>query len=341
MTMLDDMPRIDFAWSQSEQEEDEQEKKYDVDMIAAPDWSEENTASLEETLDNSILVYLREIARYPLLKYEEEQRLGQLIEYGRQEQERQYGQQRGHVIREGKHAEQRLIESNLRLVVSIAKKYIGCGMSMIDMVQEGNLGLMHAVEKFDFHLGYKFSTYASWWVRQAVVRGLANKGRTIRIPTHMVDKVNRLKRVRRLLVQELNHEPNIVELSRMMGMKPSQVEEIIQCSQRPTSLETMVNEEDSKTLGDFIEDPTMPDMASFVGGRLLKESLHEAMETLTERERMVLGLRYGFSDGRSRTLKEVGEEMGVTRERIRQIEGQALHKLHNLEEVRNLKDYIA
>ncbi|HTK09804.1 MAG TPA: sigma-70 family RNA polymerase sigma factor [Ktedonobacteraceae bacterium] len=335
MTILDDMPAIAPGWMPDSQE------AYDADMIAAPEWNSNGSTSQEDALDNSILIYLREIACYPLLKLEEEQLLGQHIDRGRREQTLPRARQNMRVIQDGKRAEQRLVEANLRLVVSIAKKYSSYGMSMIDMIQEGNLGLMHAVEKFDFSLGYKFSTYASWWIRQAVARALANKGRTIRIPTHMVDKVNRLKRARRMLLLELSHEPSVSELSQVMNIKPAQVEEIIKYSQRPTSLEAMVNEEDTKTLGDFVEDASMPDMASFVGMRLLKEGLQDAMATLSERERLVLGLRYGFKDGQSRTLKEVGEEMGVTRERIRQIEVQALRKLQDLEQVRNLKDYIA
>ncbi len=334
MAALAEVQKNEQEWMQDTQDE------YAVDKIAAPEWDSDEAVFSDESLENSILVYLREIARYPLLKLEEEQLLGQIIERGRLEQKRLRSEQNIHVIQEGKHGEQRLVEANLRLVVSIAKKYIGHGLSMIDMIQEGNIGLMHAVEKFDFSRGYKFSTYASWWIRQAVVRALANKGRTIRIPTHMVDKVNRLKRARRLLTQELGHDPTFAELSEVMQVSPTQVEEIISYSQRPTSLDTLVNEEENKTLGDFIEDSTMPDMENSVGTHLLQEELHEAMETLTARERLILALRYGFNDGQSRTLKEVGEEVGVTRERIRQIEAQALHKLQHMEQVRHLKDFI-
>ena len=267
-------------------------------------------------------MYLKEIGKVPLLSAEEEIELAKRMENGDQE------------------AKKRLAEANLRLVVSIAKRYVGRGMLFLDLIQEGNLGLIKAVEKFDYRKGYKFSTYATWWIRQAITRAIADQARTIRIPVHMVETINKLIRVSRQLLQELGREPTPEEISEEMGMPVDRVREILKISQEPVSLETPIGEEEDSHLGDFIQDDNVPVPAEAASFTLLREQLVEVLGTLTEREQKVLRLRFGLDDGRARTLEEVGKEFNVTRERIRQIEAKALRKLRHPSRSRKLKDYL-
>lgn len=274
------------------------------------------------SIEDPVRMYLKEIGKVPLLSAEREIELAQRMEEGDEE------------------AKKELVEANLRLVVSIAKRYVGRGMLFLDLIQEGNLGLIKAVEKFDYHKGYKFSTYATWWIRQAITRAIADQARTIRIPVHMVETINKLIRVSRQLLQELGREPLPEEIAKEMDMPVERVREILKISQEPVSLETPIGEEEDSHLGDFIQDDNVPVPAEAAAQTLLKEQLDEVLDTLTEREQKVLRLRFGMNDGRARTLEEVGREFDVTRERIRQIEAKALRKLRHPSRSRKLRDYL-
>ncbi|HBI03613.1 MAG TPA: RNA polymerase sigma factor RpoD [Paenibacillaceae bacterium] len=273
-------------------------------------------------INDPVRMYLKEIGRVPLLSAEEEIELAIRIEKGDEE------------------AKRRLAEANLRLVVSIAKRYVGRGMLFLDLIQEGNMGLIKAVEKFDFRKGFKFSTYATWWIRQAITRAIADQARTIRIPVHMVETINKLIRVSRQLLQELGREPIPEEIAEKMDLTPEKVREIMKIAQEPVSLETPIGEEDDSHLGDFIEDQDALAPSDAAAYELLKEQLEDVLDTLTEREENVLRLRFGLDDGRTRTLEEVGKVFGVTRERIRQIEAKALRKLRHPSRSKRLKDFL-
>ncbi len=319
----------------------------DAEVMVDPKWEELQdgfgivVADLESSLDDPVRMYLREIGRVPLLNAEEEVRLAQRMERGKVERAKpEQNRTTRRYIEDGEEAQRRLTEANLRLVVSVAKKYIGRGMSLLDLIQEGNIGLIRAVEKFDYTKGYKFSTYATWWIRQAITRAIADQARTIRIPVHMVETINRLIRISRRLLQELGREPTSEEIAEQMEISAEKVREIIKVSQEPVSLETPIGEEDDSHLGDFIEDHTALAPAEAASHQLLKEQVEDVLESLTERERKVLQLRFGLDDGRSRTLEEVGKEFHVTRERIRQIEAKALRKLRHPSRSRKLKDYL-
>lgn len=297
------------------------------DIILEKD-DDEETETIDLTIPDNVNIedpvrmYLKEIGKVDLLTAEEEVELAKRMEAG-DEEARKY-----------------LAEANLRLVVSIAKRYVGRGMLFLDLIQEGNLGLIKAVEKFDYRKGFKFSTYATWWIRQAITRAIADQARTIRIPVHMVETINKLIRVQRQLLQELGREPTPEEIADVLDITPERVREIQKISQEPVSLETPIGEEEDSHLGDFIQDDNVPVPAESAAFTLLKEQLVDVLETLTERERRVLELRFGLEDGRSRTLEEVGKEFNVTRERIRQIEAKALRKLRHPSRSRKLKDYL-
>ena len=322
------------------------EEDIDVEVIARTKWDDLHdglgivVADLESSLDDPVRMYLREIGRVTLLSAEEEVRLARRMERGRLELTKSPLSRDYRIVEDGEDAQRRLTEANLRLVVSVAKKYIGRGMSLLDLIQEGNIGLIRAVEKFDYTKGYKFSTYATWWIRQAITRAIADQARTIRIPVHMVETINRLIRISRRLLQDLGREPTSEEIAEQMEISPEKVREIIKVSQEPVSLETPIGEEEDSHLGDFIEDHTALAPADAASHQLLKEQVEDVLESLTERERKVLQLRFGLDDGRSRTLEEVGKEFHVTRERIRQIEAKALRKLRHPSRSRKLKDYL-
>ena len=312
------------------------------------------------SIEDPVRMYLKEIGKVPLLSAEEEIDLAQKMEAGavakekiailKKRQETASEEEEEEIEEEikslqkdlnaGDEAKKRLAEANLRLVVSIAKRYVGRGMLFLDLIQEGNLGLIKAVEKFDYRKGYKFSTYATWWIRQAITRAIADQARTIRIPVHMVETINKLIRVSRQLLQELGREPTPEEIAAEMNMPVERVREILKISQEPVSLETPIGEEEDSHLGDFIQDDNVPVPADAAAFTLLKEQLEEVLGTLTEREQKVLTLRFGLEDGRARTLEEVGKEFNVTRERIRQIEAKALRKLRHPSRSRKLKDYL-
>ena len=298
--------------AQAEMDEDKAEEEVDIDL------------SIPEgiSIDDPVRMYLKEIGRVPLLSADEEIALAKRMEAGDEE------------------AQKELAEANLRLVVSIAKRYVGRGMLFLDLIQEGNLGLIKAVEKFDYNKGYKFSTYATWWIRQAITRAIADQARTIRIPVHMVETINKLIRVSRQLLQQLGREPSPEESAEAMEISVERVREIMKIAQEPVSLETPIGEEEDSHLGDFIEDQDAPAPAEAASFMLLKEQLEEVLDTLTEREERVLRLRFGLDDGRARTLEEVGQNFGVTRERIRQIEAKALRKLRHPSRSRKLKDFL-
>ena len=304
--MLDDDMDIDGL-------DDEEEVELDKIDLSVPEGV---------SIEDPVRMYLKEIGKVPLLSAEEEIELAKKMEQG------------------DENAKKRLVEANLRLVVSIAKRYVGRGMLFLDLIQEGNLGLIKAVEKFDYRKGYKFSTYATWWIRQAITRAIADQARTIRIPVHMVETINKLIRVSRQLLQELGREPTPEEIAEEMDMPVDRVREILKISQEPVSLETPIGEEEDSHLGDFIQDDNVPVPADAAAFTLLKEQLVEVLGTLTEREQKVLRLRFGLDDGRARTLEEVGKEFNVTRERIRQIEAKALRKLRHPSRSRKLKDYL-
>jgi RNA polymerase primary sigma factor len=291
------------------------------------------------SLDDPVRMYLKEIGRVPLLSMEQEKSLAMRIEAGEVETAKNNGSSDWKIAEDGDEAKRQLTEANLRLVVSIAKKYVGRGMLFLDLIQEGNLGLIRAVEKFDYRKGYKFSTYATWWIRQAITRALADQARTIRIPVHMVETINRLIKVSRQLLQELGREPTVEEIAEAMSLTPEKVREVMKISQEPISLETPIGEEEDSHLGDFIEDQEAIAPAEAASVMLLKEKMQDVLQNLTERERKVLVLRFGLEDGHQRTLEEVGQEFGVTRERIRQIEAKALRKLRHPSRGKALKDY--
>ena len=293
--------------------EDEEEVELDKIDLSVPEGV---------SIEDPVRMYLKEIGKVSLLSADEEIELAKRMEKGDEA------------------AKKRLAEANLRLVVSIAKRYVGRGMLFLDLIQEGNLGLIKAVEKFDYRKGYKFSTYATWWIRQAITRAIADQARTIRIPVHMVETINKLIRVSRQLLQELGREPTPEEIAEEMDMPVDRVREILKISQEPVSLETPIGEEEDSHLGDFIQDDTVPVPADAAAFTLLKEQLVEVLSTLTDREQKVLRLRFGLDDGRARTLEEVGKEFNVTRERIRQIEAKALRKLRHPSRSRKLKDYL-
>ncbi|CAJ1003217.1 MULTISPECIES: RNA polymerase sigma factor RpoD [Bacillales] len=292
---------------------DEDTEEFDFDDLSVPPGIK---------INDPVRMYLKEIGRVPLLSAEEEIKLAQRIEQGDEE------------------AKRRLAEANLRLVVSIAKRYVGRGMLFLDLIQEGNMGLIKAVEKFDYRKGYKFSTYATWWIRQAITRAIADQARTIRIPVHMVETINKLIRVSRQLLQELGREPLPEEIAEKMDLTPEKVREIMKIAQEPVSLETPIGEEDDSHLGDFIEDQDALEPSDAAAYELLKEQLEDVLDTLTDREENVLRLRFGLDDGRTRTLEEVGKVFGVTRERIRQIEAKALRKLRHPSRSKRLKDFL-
>ena len=293
--------------------EDEEEVELDKIDLSVPECV---------SIEDPVRMYLKEIGKVSLLSADEEIELAKRMERGDEA------------------AKKRLAEANLRLVVSIAKRYVGRGMLFLDLIQEGNLGLIKAVEKFDYRKGYKFSTYATWWIRQAITRAIADQARTIRIPVHMVETINKLIRVSRQLLQELGREPTPEEIAEEMDMPVDRVREILKISQEPVSLETPIGEEEDSHLGDFIQDDNVPVPADAAAFTLLKEQLVEVLSTLTDREQKVLRLRFGLDDGRARTLEEVGKEFNVTRERIRQIEAKALRKLRHPSRSRKLKDYL-
>ena len=330
--LLDELDHVGIdVLQEQEPENDVIDDALDDDDDEMMELSEEDEVDVENidlsvpegiSIEDPVRMYLKDIGKVPLLSAEEEIDLAKRIEDGDEE------------------AKKKLAEANLRLVVSIAKRYVGRGMQFLDLIQEGNLGLIKAVEKFDYTKGYKFSTYATWWIRQAITRAIADQARTIRIPVHMVETINKLIRVSRQLEQDLGHAPSPEEIAAEMSMPVDRIREILKISQDPVSLETPIGEEEDSHLGDFIQDDNVPVPVDAAAYTLLREQLQEVLDTLTPRERKVLSLRFGLEDGRGRTLEEVGKEFNVTRERIRQIEAKALRKLRNPTRSRKLRDYL-
>ena len=335
--------------------EDEENIDIPHDDIIEEEIDIENFDILPSTIkyDDPVRMYLKEIGKIQLLTFDEETRLANVITDGNIAQEQLASiEEEGYeipesdleklreLVRKGEVAKNKLVEANLRLVVSIAKKYVGRGLQFLDLIQEGNMGLMKAVEKFDSDRGFKFSTYATWWIRQAITRAVADQARTIRIPVHMVETINKLVRVQRQLVQELSREPSPEEVADRMGIPVEKVQQIQKIAQEPISLEAPVGEEEDSSLGDFISDPTALDPYEYTAQEMLKKELNEVLQGLTDREEKVLRMRFGLLDGRQRTLEEVGREFGVTRERIRQIEAKALRKLKHPSRSRKLRDFM-
>lgn len=346
-----------------EEEEDEDEfVEIDLDELSLSSMDVEDIKEEElmdvETLpptirvDDPVKMYLKDIGRIPLLNAEEEVNLAMRVEVGKHAKEELDGYKKEGIeipdqervqleqmLEDGLIAKERLIEANYRLVVSIAKKYVSRGMQFLDLIQEGNMGLIRAVDKFDYEKGFKFSTYATWWIRQAITRAVADQARTIRIPVHMVETINKLVRIQRQLVQELRREPTAEEIGEKMGITAERVQQIQKTAQEPISLEAPVGEEEDSSLGDFISDPNALNPHDYSVNEWVKDALNEVLQTLTDREERVLRLRYGLLDGKTHTLEEVGKEFGVTRERIRQIEGKALRKLRQPSRQKKLRDF--
>ena len=318
----EDLENLDIEVTNLEAPEFVEEIENEIEQYESAEDMEKMLAQDGLAIDDPVRMYLKEIGKVPLLTGEQEADLAQRMEEGDEK------------------AKQQLVEANLRLVVSIAKRYVGKGMSFLDLIQEGNLGLMKAVDKFDYQKGYKFSTYATWWIRQAITRAIADQARTIRIPVHMVETIHKVARVSRQLLQELGRDPTTEEIAKEMKMSPDKVREIMKIALDPVSLETPIGEEEDSHLGDFIEDCDSPAPAEAVSYTLLREQLNEVLHTLTPREEQVLKLRFGLEDGRPRTLEEVGKVFNITRERIRQIEAKALRKLRHPSRSKRLKDYL-
>ena len=317
--------QIDMAYDKMEGANIDVIEEIDPEELASEDISEVDpkiVAAEGITIDDPVRMYLKEIGRIPLLSHDQELELATRMAEGDED------------------AKHRLAEANLRLVVSVAKRYVGRGMQFLDLIQEGNLGLIKAVDKFDYRKGFKFSTYSTWWIRQAITRAIADQARTIRIPVHMVETINKLVRVNRQILQELGREPRHDEIAKSMGITEDKVREIIKIAQDPVSLETPIGEEEDSHLGDFIPDDDAPAPDNMATQAMLKRQLNEVLSTLTPREEKVLRLRFGLDDGRTRTLEDVGKEFNVTRERIRQIEAKALRKLRHPSRSRRLKDYL-
>ncbi|MBQ2145536.1 MAG: RNA polymerase sigma factor RpoD, partial [Oscillospiraceae bacterium] len=318
-----DIPADDDALPPLDEDAPENLELEEIEEVTEEELSNTDAYVDSLTIDDPVRMYLKEIGRVPLLTPDEEVDLARRMSDGDQE------------------AKNRMTESNLRLVVSIAKRYVGRGMQFLDLIQEGNLGLIKAVDKFDYTKGYKFSTYATWWIRQAITRAIADQARTIRIPVHMVETINKVIRVSRQLLQELGHDPTAEEIAEEMNLPVDKVRDILKIAQEPVSLETPIGEEEDSHLGDFIPDEEASEPAEAASFALLREQLDEVLDTLTPREKKVLELRFGMTDGRTRTLEEVGKEFNVTRERIRQIEAKALRKLRHPSRSKKLKDFLS
>ena len=339
---------IEISDADLEEPVEEQKERKEATVESTVTASDIDLSAID--IDDSISLYLKEIGRIPLLTAEQEVSLAKRMEAGRDTKKRlsknrdlshQERVELSAIVRDGKSAQEHLIKANSRLVVSVAKKYVGRGVPFLDLIQEGNIGLIRAVNKFDYRRGYKFSTYATWWIRQAVTRAIADQGRTIRVPVHMYEQINRLARVSRQLVQELGRDPTVEEIAGELGVSPKKVERTIKVSQRPLSLEMPVGEEDDSFLGDFIEDSDAPSPTDQASQQLLRDQIDDIFVSLTPREVRILQLRFGLVDGYSYTLEEVGKKFGVTRERIRQIEAQALGRLRHPSRSRKLRDFLS